>query len=363
MNLTRTLLLVTCLLLPGIASGQSVCGPWCQAIVKVVSTRGQLQKHGSGTLVDVGDGPGLVVTAAHVLGSGFDPMVIFSSGARCKATILATDALHDCALLTIQVPRGVQGMPLAKTYPRQGERLTWAGYGGQQGFATGMATVAGYEPGDWLSSRGRVRNGDSGGPLYTAAGLVGIVCELGGGPGEPWVIEGPQCLWIRRFIERARTRRAPPPLVAVTPPPLKVEPKESVVCIELRTRIVALEKLVATLEITIGKSGPAGPAGPRGEPGTNADPQILEDLASEIRGNRVLGTQALEEANRPIYVRRRNTSTGEEVVEEIRLGDNFILYQKPLIVKRVNTATGEETIEEINFQDGEGLIFLMTPHE
>ncbi len=205
----------------GIASGQTICGPGgCPlpglsavtgqtsamhpAVAKVVSTRGRQQKHGSGTLVDCGggiQGAGLVVTCAHVLCSGFDTVVVFPSGVRCQAAIVATDALHDCALLRIQTPADVRGMPLAGTYARVGEMATWAGYGGQAGYASGTASVAGYR-GDWLAARGRVRNGDSGGPLCTARGLVGVVCEVSQAPGEPWMIHGPQVLWIRSFIRQ-----------------------------------------------------------------------------------------------------------------------------------------------------------------
>ncbi len=317
MNLHRTLLLLVCLLLPGIASGQSLCGPdGCPvpgqsavagrpsakhpAVVHIISTRGDRQKHGSGTLVDVGDGSGLVVTAAHILGSDYDIQVSFpgvSGNYRSRATIVATDALHDCALLAVVSPAGIKGMPLAKAYAKQGERLTWAGYGGNQGYAIGTAIVAGYEH-DWLVARGVVREGDSGGPLYTAGGLVGVVCEITQDRGRPWHIRGPQILWIRRFIERFRARRAPPPLVAVTPPPKvepevkpKGEPKEptSTLAAEVRSildRLDAVEKAKAIAKKAVPAAEIVGRVIASGAPAAAARwaPWLLPALAGASTG-------------------------------------------------------------------------------
>ncbi len=281
------------LLLASIANAQQ-CGPsGCRpatsrpsvstekphpAIVKIISTRGPYKRHGTGTfLAERGnDSEGLVLTCAHILSSGFEITVIFPSGMKSRAEILAIDALYDCSLLSVIYPGGIKGLPLASVYPQRGERLTWAGYGPGTGYATGKAIVQGYR-GDWLITQGQARQGDSGGPLYNNRGIAGILCEMQQEPDRPWQIRGPQVLWIRRFIDRCKRKSLPlvpieKPAQPAVQPPVKWQlpstpPGPS----------IDYSKLVEMILVKINLEdfrGPAGPVGPAGETGLQGRPGL-----------------------------------------------------------------------------------------
>lgn len=289
-------------------------------VVKIVSTRRPIQKHGSGSMVGWRDGRGLVLTVAHILQAGYTPAIRFSDGAELPATIVAADALHDCALLEVRVP--VRTCIRMAAGPPQSGAVSWAGYGGN-GYAGSGGRVLGVD-GDFLKIDGEAREGDSGAPIWGVdGGLVAILSDGMQVPGEPWVVSGPHVGWIRQFIAAHwPADPGPLPLPGPEPPPLPlpnhnadpsplpgpaapplvmVGPGVSELA-DLRAEVAALRKAIEALSLT------PGPPGPRGAPG-------------------VVPVQA------PWYLRTVNPATGEERITEIFPGDTVTLklfeYPKP----------------------------------
>jgi hypothetical protein len=253
------------------------------------------------------DGRGLVVSVAHILQAGWSPAVIFSDGTSLPARIVATDALHDCALLEIQTPKR-PCIGLAATPPRSGP-VYWAGYG-PGAYQVGSGQVIAID-GDFLKARGKPREGDSGGPIYGPDGrLVAIISEGTQVGREPWNASGPHVGWLREWIAKCRTPpvQAPgqepvntPPLVAVPDD----QPTPSAELADIRAELAALRKVIAELELKPGPPGPAGPPGP---------PAVVPPVE-------------------PWYLRTVNPATGEERITEIYPGDTVTLrlfeYPKP----------------------------------
>lgn len=134
---------------------------------------------GSGTLVARDDGHGYVLTCAHLFREGIGQLMVrFSNGRGYPAQVVTQDALHDVALLRINRPEIAPA--IFDPQPAQGV-LTACGYGGTgqfhavRGPIVGAATSAGAQYPS-LCLRGSVVPGDSGGPVFNAAGnVVGVV--------------------------------------------------------------------------------------------------------------------------------------------------------------------------------------------
>jgi hypothetical protein len=148
---------------------------------------GEATSYGSGTLVDVRDEYGLVVTNWHVVRDGTGEVeVIFPDGFRSKARPLKVDADWDLAALVIWRPTAAP-VKLAGTAPQPGEQLTICGYGsGNYRAATGRCTQY-YAPAENLPQHMveldvEARQGDSGGPIFNARSeLAGVLFGAGQG--------------------------------------------------------------------------------------------------------------------------------------------------------------------------------------
>lgn len=151
------------------------------AVARIVVPEGDATSYGSGTLVDVRDEYGLVVTNWHVVRDGTGEVeVIFPDGFRSKARPLKVDADWDLAALVIWRPTAA-AVKLAATAPQPGEQLTICGYGsGNYRAATGRCTQY-YAPAENLPQHMvelnvEARQGDSGGPIFNARGeLAGVL--------------------------------------------------------------------------------------------------------------------------------------------------------------------------------------------
>ncbi|RIK74349.1 MAG: hypothetical protein DCC67_16710 [Planctomycetota bacterium] len=157
------------------------------AVVRIVVPEGEVTSYGSGTLVDVRDQYGLVVTNWHVVrDSRGEVDVVFPDGFASKARPLKVDADWDLAALIVWRP-AAEPVKIAAAAPQPGDRLTICGYGsGQYREATGRCTQY-YAPALDLPQHMveldvEARQGDSGGPIFNERGeLAGVLFGAGHG--------------------------------------------------------------------------------------------------------------------------------------------------------------------------------------
>ncbi len=158
------------------------------AVARIVVPEGEATSMGSGTLVDLRDGYGIVVTNWHVVRDAQAPIeVIFPNGFTSKARALKVDSDWDLAALVIYEPKGVQPVKIAPTAPQPGDQLTICGYGpGIYRSVTGRCTQY-YSPKEHLPQQMvelnvEARQGDSGGPILNSNGeLAGVLFGAGNG--------------------------------------------------------------------------------------------------------------------------------------------------------------------------------------
>lgn len=157
------------------------------AVARIVVPEGEATSFGSGTLIDVRDNFGIVVTNWHVVRDAQGPIdVIFPGGFTSKARALKMDADWDLAALVIWRPP-VEPVKIALSAPQPGDQLTICGYGpGVYRSATGRCTQY-YAPKENLPQQMveldvEARQGDSGGPILNSRGeLAGVLFGAGNG--------------------------------------------------------------------------------------------------------------------------------------------------------------------------------------
>ncbi|MHB8971539.1 MAG: S1 family peptidase [Pirellulaceae bacterium] len=157
------------------------------AVVRVLAEDPDGMAQGSGTLVEVREQFGMVVTNWHVVRNASGAVnVIFPDGFRSAARVLQVDRDWDLAALLIWRPKVVP-VPLAGEAPRPGDPLTIAGYGtGVYRTAPGQCTqylAPGTDrPFEIVEVSTAARQGDSGGPIFNARGeLAGVLFGSDGG--------------------------------------------------------------------------------------------------------------------------------------------------------------------------------------
>lgn len=157
------------------------------AVARIVVPEAGATSYGSGTLVDVREQFGLVITNWHVVRDATGPVEVhFPGGFQSKARALKVDADWDLAALVIWRPP-LQPVELAATAPRPGDQLTICGYGaGAYRAATGRCTQY-YAPRtdfpqEMVELNVEARQGDSGGPIFNTQGqLAGVLFGAGQG--------------------------------------------------------------------------------------------------------------------------------------------------------------------------------------
>lgn len=166
--------------------------------------------HGSGTLVDVADDSGIVLTNWHVVRDAAGEIrVRFPDGTVSRADVLESDKTWDLAALAIARPR-VEPVKLAKEVPQIGDALTIVGYGeGSYRQAAGrllqFCAPGMSEPADILEITTPARNGDSGGPIFSEDGrLAGVIFGSASG-----ATNGSHSGRVRMFLRSVRERLLP----------------------------------------------------------------------------------------------------------------------------------------------------------
>jgi hypothetical protein len=156
-------------------------------VVRVNVEEADAVAHGSGTLVDVRDRYGIVITNWHVVRDATGAIsVVFPDGFRSAARVLRVDRDWDLAALLIWRPQ-VTPVPIASRAPQPGERLTIAGYGAgdyrsSNGRCTQYVAPSSRHPFEMVEVATTARLGDSGGPILNASGeLAGVLFGSGGG--------------------------------------------------------------------------------------------------------------------------------------------------------------------------------------
>lgn len=157
------------------------------AVVRVVVPEGEATSFGSGTLIDVREQYGLIITNWHVVRDARGPIeVIFPDGTSSMARSVKVDRDWDLAALVIWRPQ-VEPVRIASNAPQPGDPLTICGYGpGIYRSVTGRCTQY-YSPQIHLPQQMvelnvEARQGDSGGPIFNDRGeLAGVLFGAGQG--------------------------------------------------------------------------------------------------------------------------------------------------------------------------------------
>jgi len=149
-----------------------------------------------------------------VLGSGWQHFVNLNNK-LIEMELLHVWQLDDLAILAVrQLP--MRPMPLAPTFASVGERVTVAGRSG---------LVLGYRAKELLV-KVQVQDGESGGPIHSAKGLVGVIASYEYPTGtDPTngITSGPNVTLISDFLSKLAS---PPVPVPIPPVPVPVEPEE-----------------------------------------------------------------------------------------------------------------------------------------
>jgi len=156
-------------------------------VVRVIVPEEGATSYGSGTLVDLRDQFGLVITNWHVVRDANGMVeVVFPGGFKSKARALKVDPDWDLAALVIWRPP-VEPVSIASVAPQPGDQLTICGYGsGMYRSATGRCTQY-YAPRldfpqHMVELDVEARQGDSGGPIFNRRGeLAGVLFGAGQG--------------------------------------------------------------------------------------------------------------------------------------------------------------------------------------
>jgi S1-C subfamily serine protease len=192
------------------------------AVVRVIAEEREGISQGSGTLVDVRDPFGLVVTNWHVVRDATGPVnVIFPDGFRSAARVLQVDRDWDLAALLIWRPHA-SAVPLASQAPRPGDALTIAGYGpgnyrAVPGRCTQYVAPSTHHPYEMVEVSTMAREGDSGGPIFNERGeLAGVLFGSGDG-----ATAGSYAGRVREFLKTAwsptQSAEIPQALAATNP--------------------------------------------------------------------------------------------------------------------------------------------------
>jgi hypothetical protein len=156
-------------------------------VARIVAADDSGTSVGSGVLVDINATQGLVLTNWHVVRESKGPVLVqFPDGFQSAGTVLKQDPDWDLAVLVIWKP-DAQPVAIAPASPVIGEPLTIAGYGrGHYREETGPCTQY-LSPGSGLPMElvevlATARQGDSGGPIFNASGvLAGVLFGQGDG--------------------------------------------------------------------------------------------------------------------------------------------------------------------------------------
>jgi hypothetical protein len=329
------------------------------AVVRVTAGDGPVKAGGTGTLIAIDDDgkTGIVLTAAHVVGSNRLATATWAGGFSSSGRVLFAERDDDIAAFECAAPEGAVMLPLAEgdQFPAARSTVELCGYGGgSKTLRHWAAAVQGYAQGatgrhHTLSVGTETISGDSGGPIVQQGRVVAVLWggPLAGPRGPMTATHGTYCGRIRDLFDaRGLLGRLRPGRLIEKAPPVQGEPDDGLVIVPPRdgcrcdgcrdddrpallARIAELEKRLdelASARAERGPPGPSGPAGPAGNDGADGqDAEIdLDALAAKISARLP-----------PLYIQPAHpdgTSAGPLI--SARLGDTVRIRTSPPTLRK-----------------------------
>ena len=166
--------------------GETVSTTPHPAIARIIVPEKDGVSYGSGSLIDVRDDYGLVVTNWHVVRDASGAIsVLFPDGFSSKAEVVKVDKDWDLAALSIRKPAAAP-LPMSAIPPQPGQKLFIAGYGSGD-FRAAAGNCLGYGspeqgmPQELVEVDAEARHGDSGGPILNERGeIAGVLFGTNG---------------------------------------------------------------------------------------------------------------------------------------------------------------------------------------
>jgi hypothetical protein len=166
--------------------GETVSTTPHPSIARIIVPEKDGVSYGSGSLIDVRDGYGLVVTNWHVVRDANGAIsVLFPDGFSSKAEVVKVDKDWDLAALSIHKPAAAP-LPMTGVPPQPGQKLFIAGYGSGD-FRAAAGSCLGYGspdqgmPQELVEVDAEARHGDSGGPILNERGeIAGVLFGTNG---------------------------------------------------------------------------------------------------------------------------------------------------------------------------------------
>jgi hypothetical protein len=174
-------------------------------------------------------------------------------------------------ILAIKIADAPAYVKVNGDYPKLTTRVTWEGYG-STGYLRNSGTVNRYE-GPFIVVNGKTADGTSGGPIWNAGGIVGIINEMSQDPmTKRWEVKGTWICAVVRMIREKSDKTTTPPIAPPVKQPKVVPvpptttggydgPTAADAFAELKAEVATLRTQLAQLERT------PGPAGKDGRPG------------------------------------------------------------------------------------------------
>ena len=173
--------------------------PLRKSVVRISCGIGKHLWKGSGVIVRWGHRI-FVLTANHVInGGGKITAWTVTTGKAALMRVVNVDAVWDCAVLEFATPPPREVIQSAcdvatgrAAIPTSADSYDACGYGSDETFAVVTGPFAGFRgspsasPFDYMAIKGKVRHGDSGGPIFNRYGQVmSVLCKCNGeGLGE-----------------------------------------------------------------------------------------------------------------------------------------------------------------------------------
>jgi serine protease Do len=166
--------------------GETVSTTPHPSIARIIVPEKDGVSYGSGSLIDVRDDYGLVVTNWHVVRDASGAIsVLFPDGFSSKAEVVKVDKDWDLAALSIRKPAAAP-LPMTGVPPQPGQKLFIAGYGSGD-FRAAAGNCLGYGspdqgmPQELVEVDAEARHGDSGGPILNERGeIAGVLFGTNG---------------------------------------------------------------------------------------------------------------------------------------------------------------------------------------